>query len=156
MWAMPKWGYSITELDPAKTVKASGRDMHISRKDAREVCSFIKGMRLGDARKLLEGVVAMRVMVPYRRHRKKVAHHTSSSGWPSGRYPVKAAGEILKVIGNLEANAESKGLDVGRLRIIHASAQPGMKIKKYIPRAFGRTSPDFEELTHIEIVAREE
>ncbi|MFQ6074317.1 MAG: 50S ribosomal protein L22, partial [Candidatus Bathyarchaeia archaeon] len=68
-----------------------------------------------------------------------------------GRYPVKAAQKILEVLEGAEANADFKGLDTDRLRIIHASAYPGMKIKKYIQRAFGRSSPRFETLCHIEI-----
>jgi len=52
-------------------------------------------------------------------------------------------------------NAEYKGLDVERLRIIHASAYPGMKIKRYIERAYGRSSPRFETLCHVELVLEE-
>jgi large subunit ribosomal protein L22 len=52
-------------------------------------------------------------------------------------------------------NAENKGLDTENLKIIHASAYPGMKLKRYQPRAFGRSSPKFETLTHVEIVLEE-
>ena len=74
----------------------------------------------------------------------------------TGGYPVKASKYILKVLENAEANAESKGLDITRLRIIHAAAQKGLVIKKYIPRAFGRSSPYFRRLTHVEIVVEEQ
>ena len=72
-----------------------------------------------------------------------------------GKYPVKAATEILKVVRNAESNAEFKGLDIERLRIIHASAYPGIKLKRAIPRAFGRSSPKNKSLTHVEIVLEE-
>jgi ribosomal protein uL22 len=55
-----------------------------------------------------------------------------------GRYPTKAAERILHVIQAAQANAENKGLDVDRLRIFHAAAYPGMKLKRYTPRAHGR------------------
>jgi len=68
---------------------------------------------------------------------------------------VKAAKHILRILDGAEANAEYKGLDTDRLRIIHASAYPGMKIKRYMPRAFGRSSPKFKTLCHIEVVLEE-
>jgi large subunit ribosomal protein L22 len=64
---------------------------------------------------------------------------------------VKAAKAVLKVLLNAEANAEYKGLDVSRLWVVHAAAHKGMKIKSYIPRAFGRASPWFEQLVHVEL-----
>ena len=54
---MPKWGYSITELDPDKTVKASGRGLRISPKHAREICKTIKGMKLYQAKGYLSQVI---------------------------------------------------------------------------------------------------
>jgi len=152
---MPKWGYSTTELDPDKTVKASGRELRVSPKHAREVCKTIKGMKLDQAKDYLRQVILKKKPVPFRRHKKKVGHRHGIEKAYAGRYPVKAAQKILKVVEGAEANAEYKGLDVERLRIIHASAYPGMKIKRYIERAFGRSSPRFETLCHVELVLEE-
>lgn len=153
---MPTWGYSIIEVDPDRMAKASGRDLRISFKAAREVCAYIKGMKLSDAKKYLEDVIKMKKPIPFKRFTGKQAHHRGIEGWPIVRYPVKAAKEILKVLNSVEANAEYKGLDIEKLRIIHIAAQKGPKIKKYIPRAFGRATPYFEQLTHIEVVVMEE
>ena len=152
---MPKWGYSITELDPDRTVKASGRELRVSPKHAREVCKTIKGMKLDQAKEYLRQVILKKKPVPFRRHKKKVGHRHGLEKASAGRYPVKAAQKILKVLESAEVNAEYKGLDVERLRIIHASAYPGMKIKRYIERAFGRSSPRFETLCHVELVLEE-
>jgi len=149
---MPKWGYAITDLDPERTVKASGRELRISHKAAREVCNTIKGMMLDEAKEFLQQVIAKKKPVPFRRFNKKVGHSRGLQKAFAGRYPVKAAQKILEVLENAEANAEYKDLDVEKLKIIHASAYPGAKIKKYIPRAFGRSSPRFETLCHVEIV----
>ena len=48
---MPKWGYSVIDemLNPEKTAKASGRELKVSHKAAREVCQAIKGMMLNNA-----------------------------------------------------------------------------------------------------------
>ncbi|RLI08177.1 50S ribosomal protein L22 [Candidatus Bathyarchaeota archaeon] len=152
---MPKWGYSVGWVDPERTAKASGRELRISHKHAREICKAIKGMMLEEAKKFLEDVIALRKPVPFRRFCGKIPHRRGLRGWPAGRFPVKAAKRILRLLRDVEANAEYKGLDVERLKIIHAAAYPGTKIKKYFPRAFGRATPDFETLTHVEIVVEE-
>jgi len=153
---MPEFGYSIFGLDPDKTAKASGRELEVSPKAAREVCNVIKGMRLSEAKEFLEAVIEKKKPVPYFRYKKEVPHRHGLEGWCAGKYPVKAAKEILRVLEGVEANAELKDLDLEKLRVIHAAAQRARKIKKFIPRAFGRSSPNFENLTHVEIVVLEE
>jgi len=149
---VPEWGYSIVGLDPANTAKASGRELRISPKAAREVCAAIKGMMLDEAKEFLRQVIAKRRAVPYRRYKKKLPHRRGLQKAMAGRYPVKAATKILEVLESAEANAEYKGLDTERLKVIHAAAYPGAKIRRYMPRAFGRATPKFETLCHVEIV----
>ncbi len=148
---MPKWGYSITELDPERTVKASGREVRVSHKAAREVCNSINGMMLNEAKEYLQQVIQKKKPVPFRRFKKKVGHRHGLEKAFAGRYPVKAAQQVLKVLEGAEANADFKGLDPENLRIIHASAYPGLKFKRQIPRAFGRSTPKVKTLSHIEI-----
>jgi large subunit ribosomal protein L22 len=153
---LPKWRYSITGLDPIRTAKASGRDLRISPKATREICNAIRHMTLDEARYFLEEVVDKRKPVPYKRHNKKVPHRRGMSKWFSGRFPVKAASSILKLIDNLEMNALDKGLDIDRLRIIHAASQRARVIKGFMPRAFGRASPSYKRLCHVELVVEEQ
>ncbi|NVM54661.1 MAG: 50S ribosomal protein L22 [Candidatus Helarchaeota archaeon] len=154
----PNFGYSITGLDPDRTAVASGRDLRCSPKHAREVCNTIKGMMIEDAKLLLDTVILHKQAIPFKRHNKKQAHRKGLDKfrWPAGRYPVKAAHSVLVVLENAENNAEFKGLDLDRVRIIHAATSRGRKIKKYIPRAFGRSTPYFKTLTHVEIALEEE
>jgi large subunit ribosomal protein L22 len=154
---VPKWGYSIIteELDPEKTAKASGREIRVSHKHAREICRTIKGMMLTNAKAYLRDVIDKKKAVPFRRYKKKAGHRHGLEKSYAGRYPVKASKKVLNVIEGAEANAENKGLDVDRLRIFHAAAYPGMKIKRFTPRAHGRTSPKYETTTHIEIILSE-
>jgi len=149
---LPKWGYSIVGLDPDITVKASGRELRISPKNAREVCAAIKGMKLDQAKEFLEQVIRKKKAVPFKRFKKKLPHRRGLQKAAAGRYPVKAAEKILSVLESAEANANFKGLDTENLRVIHAAAYPGMKIKRYIPRAMGRATPRFETLCHVEII----
>lgn len=154
---MPEWGYSLKTVETERTVKCSGRELKISPKGAVEICRTIRGMRLEDSRTLLERVIDKKRAIVYRRFKKEVPHRTHEErGYAAGRYPVKAAERILRLLGELESNAEYKGLNIEKLRIIHAAAHMGMKSRKYIHRAFGRSSPFFNTLTHIELVGYEE
>lgn len=153
---MPEFGYSIIGLDPDKTAKASGREIRISPKAAREICNELRGLRLEAAKTYLDNVIAMRKAVPYRRHDKKVGHRRGLHKADSGRYPVKASKEILRVLANAENNADYKGLDLDRLRITHISAFPGRQLKRLIERAQGRSTAFNEQLVHIEVVLTEE
>ena len=154
---MPKWGYSIINelLDPEKTAKASGRELKVSHKAAREVCKALKGMMLNDAKQYLRDVAAKKKAVPYTRYNKKLPHRHGLVNSFCGRYPIKASQQILDVLESAQSNAENKGLDVDRLRIIHAAAYQGMKLKRYMRRAHGRSSPKFDTTTHVEIVLDE-
>ncbi|MEM3031772.1 MAG: 50S ribosomal protein L22 [Nitrososphaerota archaeon] len=148
---MPNWGYSTALAEGENAAKASAREVDVSPKWAREVCEAIKGLKISEARALLERVVERRELIPYKRYRKKRAHHAQTRG--PGGYPVKVARIMLKLLDGLEANAEFKGLDLDRVKIVHASAHKGRRIRKYIERAFGRSSPYHKTLTHIELVA---
>jgi large subunit ribosomal protein L22 len=112
-------------------------------------------MLLNDAKKYLEDVKLKKSAVPFRRYKRKSAHRSELTGFHVGAYPSKAAQEVLNVLANLEANAEFKGLDLDRLKIIHAAALRGRVTKGYTPRAQGRSSPSFNTLVHIELVATE-
>jgi large subunit ribosomal protein L22 len=152
---MPQFSYSFQNFEKTKHVRASAREVEVSHKHAREICVAIKDMKLNKAKEYLENVVALKQPVPYRRYKNEVAHRSELQGFPAGRYPVKAAGEFLRLLNNLEANAEYKGMDLDRLAIIHASSCPGVKVERFTPRAFGRNSPKINSLVHIELVGME-
>ncbi|MFQ5970228.1 MAG: 50S ribosomal protein L22 [Nitrososphaerales archaeon] len=152
---MPQFSYSFQNFEKTKHVRASRRETDISHKHAREICVAIKGLQLNKAKECLEEVVALRRPIPYRRYKNEVAHRSNLQGFPAGRYPVKAAREFLRLLDNLETNAEYKGMDLDRLTIIHAAAYPGVRIKRFTPRAYGRNSPKINFLVHVELVGME-
>ena len=112
-------------------------------------------MTLTQAKNYLMDVAEKKKIVPFRRYQKKLGHHTGLDHAFAGRYPVNAAKKTLKLLQQAQANAENKGLDTENLQIIHAAAYPGMKVKRFTPRAHGRASPKYDTLTHIEIVLAE-
>jgi large subunit ribosomal protein L22 len=152
---LPLFKYTFQRYDPLLHIRASGREVDVSPKNAREVCRAIKGMFLNDAKDYLEAVKEKHAAVPFKRYKRGGAHRSEINGFHAGAYPVKAASKVLDVLSNLEANAEFKGRDLDRLRIIHAAALRGRLIRGYTPRAQGRSSPSFNTLVHIEIVATE-
>jgi large subunit ribosomal protein L22 len=147
--------YSYEAKEGEKIAKASGHDLKISPKHSVEICRTIRNMYLGDAKAFLEDVIEKKTVVPFKRHNKKVGHRKDLQGWPSGRYPVKAAKEILNVLENAEANAENQELDLDNLKLIHISANRGVIIRGWTPRAFGRASPFNTPTTHIQVVLGE-
>lgn len=152
---MPIWGYSVKEFDPDRAVKCAGREIKISPKAATEICRKLRGMRLDAAKELLEAVQKKKRAIAFRRYKKEVPHRSLDEGWYAGRYPVKAAKAFLFLLQELEANAEYKGLDVDRLRIVHAATQRGMKTQRYISRAQGRATPFQNTLVHVELMGYE-
>ncbi len=150
---MARVGYAYKPADETKAAKAMGYEMPISFKHAVEICAAIRGKKVEDAIKYLEDVVAMKRAVPFKKYKRKVGHKSGLEKWYAGRYPQKAAKYILKVLKNLEANAEYKGLEKDRLIIVHAQAKKGRVLKRYMPRAFGRATPKFQVLTTVEFVA---
>ena len=152
---MAKINYAYTDDDKAKTAKALGRSLKISPKHAVEICNKIRGMKVEKAESYLEDVIEMKTAVPFKRHNKKVGHRRGIGGWPTGRYPVKAAKQILDILRNAEANAEYKGLDTENLKILHISSHKGYVIRGWTPRAFGRASPFNTPTTHVQVVLGE-
>ncbi|MEE9410782.1 MAG: 50S ribosomal protein L22 [Candidatus Heimdallarchaeota archaeon] len=149
---MPTYRYSI-QTDPDRSAKASARDIDISKKAAREICNTIKGMTIHQCAEYLEEVVEKKAAVPYRRYKRNVGHKSNVVGWSAGRFPVKAASEILKVVRNLENNAENNQLQLDRCRITHAVTLIGTRQKAIFTRSHGRSSPKVRQFVHIELVA---
>ena len=149
-----RFSYSFQNFDPERMARASGRDLRISPKHSVELLREIRGMMLNDALRYLDDVIAKKRPVPMRRFNDSQGHKPGR-GFGPGRYPVKVAKAVKKILLNAKNNAEQKGFDVDRLKIIHAAAHRGPVLRGYIPRAFGRATPFNEQTTHIEIVVEE-
>ena len=154
MIKMGKFGYAFQNYDSTRHVRASMREKKISHKHAREIAVAIKGLTIEKARDYLQSVIVHKRSIPFRRFKNQVGHRTDP-GVMSGRYPEKAVTEALKLLDNLESNAEYKGMDLDRLKIINTTVHKGRLLKRFIPRAMGRSSAKNNALIHVEIVAQE-
>ena len=115
-------------------------NVDMSPKYSRELAVEIKGMTLEKARKRIQEIIDMKRPLVLRRHNKEVPHHY---GKPS-RYPVKVAKHFMKLLDNAEANAEYKGGDPEKLRIL--------RIEVY--RSYPKRSPGSKPLGRAKIRGR--
>ncbi len=104
---------------------ARGQDLSISHKHATEVGNFIKGDSVEKARRKLEKVTEKELAVPYKRFNKNQAHR--SGDMDGGRYPVKTAEEILRLLNSAASNAVYEGLDEDRLHVTGFMANQGSR-----------------------------
>ena len=148
-------GYSYSPVNEEKAAKAYGRELRVSYKYAVELCRELRGKKLEKAKGYLEDIMNMKRALPLRRFKKGVAHRRGLTRAYAGRYPVKVAEQVLKLLRSAEANAEYNGLDGDRLYIRHISATKGRIIKRYFPRAFGRATPHNRHATNIQVVLEE-
>jgi len=151
---MGRFDYAFQNYDATKHVRSSLREKDISHKHAREIAVAIKGLSIEKARDYLQAVINKERAVAFGRYKNQVGHR-SDPGMMAGRYPQKSAIEFIKVLDNLESNAEYKGMDLDRLKIINATVHKGVLVKRFTPRAMGRATPKNNVLTHVELVAQE-
>lgn len=139
--------YSFQNFDAKTMVKVAGRNLQFSHKAGYELAAFIRNKNVDSAIKTLENVAELKQVVPYRRYNRDVA---PKAGVGPGRYPAKAALSVIKLLKNLKGAARSKGLDLQKLAIIHATATKGPKRRRY-----GRSGGLERKNTHFELVAKE-
>lgn len=134
-------GYSTKVAE--KEAKAVGRSLPISHQHSTEVCAFIRGKSLEQAKKMLAQIIDLKLAVPFRRSKMDLSH---KKGIAAGRYPVKACTEMLKLLESAEANAQFKGLSTADLLVRHICSQRGPTSPHY-----GRLGRNAKR-SHIEVV----
>ena len=73
----------------------------------------------------------------------------------TGRYPVKTASAILKVIESAGNNGEAIHIDIENWRIVHIATSRGRSFEARFPRARGRATPKMRESANVEVVLEE-
>ncbi len=70
--------------------------------------------------------------------------------------PQRAAREYLKVVKSAAANAENNfDLDPNDLYVVRATADKGLVLKRYRPKARGRVGPILKRSSHLTVVVAE-
>lgn len=145
---MAQYKYAFQGYDAQSMARVAGRDLAVSTKQAIEICNFIRHKKLLLAKKLMEGVKEKKTAVPYKRFTDGVGHRRGKMA--SGRYPVKAATAILRLLESAETNAQTKGLNTKDLEIFHICTH-----KAHSPVHYGRHGGREFKRSHIEIVLKE-
>ena len=146
-------GFSFP-YDPEIHAAARGVGVNISPKAAREVCHALKGMELEKAKSYLERVIRKEQAVTFKRHDGNVGH-IKGKGISTGRYPMKTAAAILKIIESAGNNGEAIHIDIENWRIVHIATSRGTSFEARFPRARGRATPKMRESSNVEVVLEE-
>lgn len=107
----------------------NGRSLPISTKHAIAICNFIKNKDIDVAIAELEQVEKKKKAVPMRGE----IPHRKGKGMMSGRYPVNASGEFIKLLKSLKSNAIVNELELEKCRL---ACMPNVAARQY--RRFGR------------------
>jgi large subunit ribosomal protein L22 len=129
------------------TVKAVGRNLDISPKQGTEICKYVRGRPLGQAKMLLQQAIDMKRAVPFTRFNNGLGH---KPGMSAGRFHPKACQQILKIIKSAEANAKNKGYSITDMKVVHIAMQIGPNNSHY-----GRQRRSIFKNSHIEVVLQE-
>lgn len=124
-----------------------GMALPISTKAAIEICNSIRNKKVAYVKRLLKEVVDLKTAIKYTRFTNGAGH---KRGIGPGKYPKKAANEILKLIAAIESNAQFKGLNTSDLIIKHIMAQNAGNVWRY-----GRHRRRKMKRTHVEMMVEE-
>ncbi|MDO8511016.1 MAG: 50S ribosomal protein L22 [Nanoarchaeota archaeon] len=134
------------KMETGHLAAAKALNLPVSTKHCIEICDSLRYKDVSYAKKFLEEVVGLKRAVPFRKYVMNTGH---KKGMSTGRYPTKAASEILKLLKSVEANAHFKGLNTGSLKITKLIAN-----RAPIPFGGGRHRTKTKR-THVEVEVKE-
>jgi len=109
-----------------KLVVVRSHNLPISRKKTVNLAKYIRYLPLKTAERYLEEIIEMKRAVPYYRYNRDIPHRRNIDGKvKQGRYPVKSAKYMLKLLTSLEKNAINMGLDPSKIILLHVLVNKG-------------------------------
>lgn len=126
-----------------------GRSLPISKKQAMAIGKFIKYKKINFAIELLEKVSKKKLAVPMKGelpHRK--GKTLEGKSMMSGRYPINASKEFIRLLKNLSANSNVNGLDLEKTIIFEV-------IPNQAPKQYHRFGSTQFKRTHVIIKSKE-
>ena len=134
-----KFGLKKTEA------KVNGRDLRISTKQAVAVCDFIRNKDIELAIANLEKVSKIKLAIPMR---GEIPHREGNI--MSGRYPVKAVNEFIRLLKSLKANAIVNELELEKMKLSCVANIASRPYKRFGNRKFKRTHLEIKLIPRIE------
>ena len=135
-----------TKAEPGHIAIAKALNLPVSTKHCIEICRNLRFKDVSYAKEYLQDVVQLKKAVEFKRFVMNTGH---KPGMSTGRFPAKAAFEILKLIKSVEANAQFKGLNTSSLKITKLVANRAPN-----PFGGGRHSTGTKR-THVEVEVKE-
>jgi len=118
-----------------ESASAKGLNLHMSTKEAADICDMIRNKEIDTAIKMIEEVMAFKRVV---KMNKREVPHKHGKGIMAGRYPIKSAGEFLRMLKQLKANAMHHELELEKY-IISCKADRASQPYRRGGRRFKRT-----------------
>ena len=122
--------------------KARATYLRVHYKHCREIAHAIKGLPLKRAQVYLKNVLAYKEAIPLTKYTGGRGRHSQAKQFKTPGdlcfWPQKATKSFLDLLGNLQANCETKGLKVEDVSITHANCNQAPKMRRRTYRAHGR------------------
>jgi ribosomal protein L22 len=131
----------VAKAPKKESVKAYGRSLGVSTKVAVAICKFLKGKSVDKAIEDLEAVTKLKKAVPMK---GEIPHRKGRI--MSGRFPERAAADVLILVKSLKSNAAQHDIEVP----VITEAVPNKA-----QRPFAKGGRARRKATHITLVATE-
>ena len=156
MKKMAKKNYQA-EFDAKKTCRVIGTNKPVSLKYSTELIREIKGKPVLSAEAFLNRILEKTDHLPLRRYVSKIGHRKGQarSFTKTGKYPINVAKVFLRLLSDLKANADYKGMNAEKLLIVHGFASLGYRRMSNQPQGRISGKPRKNKSTHIELIALE-
>ncbi|KAL7667211.1 60S ribosomal protein L17-B [[Candida] zeylanoides] len=141
-----------------QSASARGSYLRVSFKNTRETAQAINGWNVEKAQKYLTQVLEHQRAIPFRRFAHSIGRTAQGKefGVTKARWPAKSVNFIKDLLTNAQSNAESKGLDVSKLKVSHIQVNQAPKQRRRTYRAHGRVNAYQSSPSHIELIVTEE
>jgi large subunit ribosomal protein L17e len=172
--------YSKEADNSTKAAKARASYLRVHYKHCREIAHAIKGtispsviryylsyhahsiclgLKIKKAQSYLANVLQYKEGIPITKYTGGIGRHAAAKQHkaPGDKiaWPQKATKAFLDLLRNIEANAETKGLNIDEVKITHANCNQAPKMRRRTYRAHGRINAYMSCPAHIELMAEE-
>nr|WCZ58747.1 60S ribosomal protein L17 [Seculamonas ecuadoriensis] len=143
--------------DPSKVVKTRGSHLRCHFKNTRETAMAIRGLTLKRAEEYLRNVLEHKEAIPFRRFRGGIGRSAQAKvhGTSQCRWPTKSVQNVLDLLQNARANAESNpkvaGVNADALVVKHVQVNQAPHRRRRTYRAHGRINAFVGSPCHIEL-----
>lgn len=112
----------------------NARNLPLSKKHCMAICDFIRGKKIEKALELMQKANKMQIPIPMK---GEIPHRKGKI--MSGRYPINATEQFIKILKQLSANAINNDVDIDKARIECKADQASRPYRRFGSMKFKRT-----------------